>query len=114
MTRPFVVPCVAFLSIAAASAGTATAADAAPANKVDWANRSFDQRKRLMKSTVVFPLSADDRDREEELRARFAQFWSKATGDRRTIYDTFISATPLAKGVSLEHVESRSVRGWWV
>src|ERR1017187_3177959 len=66
-------------------------------------------------SAVTFPLAADERDRERELRARFAQFWSTATGDPRTVYDTFISATPFAQGVSFdERVETASVRGWWV
>jgi len=65
-------------------------------------------------STATFPLVAADRDRERELRARFAQFWRTATGDRRTVYDTFISATPLAEGVSSEQVETASVRGWWL
>jgi acetyl esterase/lipase len=65
-------------------------------------------------SAVIFPLAADERDREKDLRARFAQFWSTATGDPRTVYDTFISATPFAEGVSSEQVETASVRGWWV
>jgi epsilon-lactone hydrolase len=66
-------------------------------------------------SPVMFPLAVAERDRERELRARFAKFWSTATGDPRTIYDAFISsATPLAKGVSSEQVETASVRGWWV
>jgi monoterpene epsilon-lactone hydrolase len=65
-------------------------------------------------STALFPITAADRDRERELRARFAQFWRTATGDRRTVYDTFISATPFAEGVSSEQVETASVRGWWV
>src|SRR5882672_281643 len=63
---------------------------------------------------VTFPLAAEDRDREKALRARFAQFWSTATGDPRTVYDTFISATPFAQGVSSEQVETASARGWWV
>lgn len=63
---------------------------------------------------ILFPLAADDRDREKALRARFAQFWSTATGAPRTVYDTFISATPLAQGVSCQQVETASVRGWWV
>jgi len=65
-------------------------------------------------SAVTFPLAADDHDRERELRAQFAQFWSTATGDPRTVYDTFISARPFAEGVSSEQVETASVRGWWV
>ncbi|HEX3697041.1 MAG TPA: alpha/beta hydrolase [Polyangia bacterium] len=63
----------------------------------------------------MYPLADDDREREKELRAQFAQFWSTATGDPRTVYDTFISATPLAEGVSSdERVETASARGWWV
>jgi monoterpene epsilon-lactone hydrolase len=65
-------------------------------------------------SPALFPLAADERDREKALRARFAQFWSTATGEPRTVYDTFISATPFAEGVSSEQVETASVRGWWV
>ncbi|HEY3934965.1 MAG TPA: alpha/beta hydrolase [Gemmatimonadales bacterium] len=63
---------------------------------------------------VIFPLAADDRDREQEARARFAQFWSTATGDPRAIYDSFISATPIAEGVSSEQVETGAAHGWWV
>ena len=98
MKRSAVLSCLAFLSIALGYTDAARAAD---------------QRKKLMASTVV-PLSAADRDRETALRARFAQFWSKATGDRRAVYDTFISATPFAEGVSSEEVKTASVRGWWV
>jgi monoterpene epsilon-lactone hydrolase len=65
-------------------------------------------------SPATFPLAAAERDRERELRARFAQYWRTATGDRRAVYDTFISATPFAEGVSSEQVETASVRGWWV
>jgi acetyl esterase/lipase len=65
-------------------------------------------------SAAIFPLAADDHDRERELRTQFAQFWSTATGDPRTVYDRFISSTPFAEGVSSEHVETASVRGWWV
>jgi epsilon-lactone hydrolase len=65
-------------------------------------------------SSVTFPLAAGDRERESALRERFARFWSTATGDPRTVFDTFISATPLAEGVMSEPVETASVRGWWV
>jgi epsilon-lactone hydrolase len=65
-------------------------------------------------STVMFPLAAEERDRERELRARIAQFWSTATGDPRTVYDKFVSATPFVEGVSSEQIETASVRGWWV
>jgi hypothetical protein len=60
MKRSSVLPCLAFLSIALAypeagrAADTAPAATATDAKKVDWANMSFDQRKKLMKSSV-FP-----------------------------------------------------------
>jgi acetyl esterase/lipase len=70
------------------------------------------QEEQLM--STVFPLTADDRDRERALREQFARFWTTATGDPRTTYDSFISATPLAEGVSSEQVETASVRGWWV
>jgi cytochrome c553 len=59
MKRSSVLPCLAVLSIALACAGAASAADTAPvatptdAKKVDWANMSFDQRKKLMKSSVL-------------------------------------------------------------
>jgi acetyl esterase/lipase len=65
-------------------------------------------------SAAIIPLADADRDRERGLRARFAQFWNTATGDPRTVYDAFISATPFAEGVSSEQVETSSVRGWWV
>jgi monoterpene epsilon-lactone hydrolase len=65
-------------------------------------------------SPAMFPLAADDRDPEKALRAQFAQFWRTATGNPRAVYDTFISATPFAEGVSSEQVETASVRGWWV
>jgi len=65
--------------------------------------------------TLTFPLAADEREREKALRARFAQFWSTAAGDPRTVYDTFISAAaPIADGVTSERIETPSVRGWWV
>jgi epsilon-lactone hydrolase len=63
---------------------------------------------------LTFPLAAADRDREKDLRTRFAQFWRTATGEPRAIYDTFISATPFAEGVSFEQVDTKSARGWWM
>jgi cytochrome c553 len=72
MKRSFVLPCLGFLSIALAYTGAASAADAPPeatptdAKKVDWANMSFDQRKKLMK-TAVLP----------ELKQAFQAFDSK-------------------------------------
>jgi cytochrome c553 len=59
MKRSSVVHCLAFLSIALAFTSAASADDAAPAamptdaKKVDWENMSHDQRKKLMKVTVL-------------------------------------------------------------
>src|SRR5262245_41255811 len=64
--------------------------------------------------TVVLPISAAESARERDLRARFANFWTTATGDPRTIFDTFIAASPLIDGIRLEAVDSEGVRGWWV
>jgi len=58
MKRPSVLPCLAFLSVALAGTGAPSAADPAPAatsadaKKVDWEHLSFEERKKLMKSTV--------------------------------------------------------------
>jgi hypothetical protein len=65
MNRSFVLSCLAFLSIALAYTGAASAADDAPvatptdAKKVDWANMSLDQRKKLMKTAVLPELKKD-------------------------------------------------------
>jgi hypothetical protein len=59
MKRSSILACLGFLSIVLPCAGAASAADAAPVatptdgKKVDWANMSFDQRKKLMKSSVL-------------------------------------------------------------
>jgi len=59
MKRPAALPWLAFLSLALAYTDGASAADPAPAvtptaaRKVEWENMSFDQRKKLMKSTVL-------------------------------------------------------------
>jgi hypothetical protein len=63
MKRSSVFPCLAFLSAALACTGTASATDTAPAatpvdakevdKKVDWESMSFEQRKKLMKSSVL-------------------------------------------------------------
>jgi len=58
MKRLSVVSSLAFLSVALMGLRATRAADTAPAatsgeaKKVDWENLSFDQRKKLMKSTV--------------------------------------------------------------
>jgi monoterpene epsilon-lactone hydrolase len=59
-------------------------------------------------------IAADERVRESALHERFASFWGSATGDLRTIYDTFITASPMTDDVTLDAVEQEGVRGWWV
>ena len=81
MSRSFILPCLAFLSVALTCAGGARAADPEPAattteaKKVDWENMPFDQRKKLMK-TAVLP----------ELKKAFQSF------DRKK-YKTFTCST---------------------
>jgi hypothetical protein len=88
MTRSSVLPCLAFLAIVLACTGAASAADAAPAAtpadapKVDWANMSFDQRKKLMKSAVL-----------PELKKAFQAFDSKK-------YKRFTCATCHGEGAT--------------
>jgi hypothetical protein len=59
MTRSSVLRCLAFLSIAVAYRGPASAAETAPAatptdaQKVDWENMTLEQRKKLMKTKVL-------------------------------------------------------------
>ncbi len=64
--------------------------------------------------TEFVRISADEHDRERALRARFAEFWGTASGEPRTVYDAFISASPLTADVDLEAVDESGVRGWWV
>jgi epsilon-lactone hydrolase len=59
-------------------------------------------------------ITADERARENALRERFTRFWRSASGEPRAIYDAFVSASPLVKGVSLEAADEHDVRGWWV
>jgi hypothetical protein len=65
MNRSFVLSCLAALSLAIVSVGVAHAADPAPAansapaaapgaaKKVDWEHMTFDERKKLMKVSVL-------------------------------------------------------------
>lgn len=59
MKRSSILPGLAFLSIIFGYPGAPSAADTAPAaapadaKKVDWASMSFEQRKKLMKSSVL-------------------------------------------------------------
>ncbi|WP_044559164.1 alpha/beta hydrolase [Azospirillum sp. B4] len=59
-------------------------------------------------------ISAAEREREVALLAHFAHFWGTATGTPRTIYDTFITASPMAAGAIVEEVTTAEVHGWWV
>ncbi|KXF77245.1 esterase [Paramesorhizobium deserti] len=63
---------------------------------------------------TVYKLSESDRRREAVLLQQFADFWGASTGEPRTIYDKFISASPLTDNVKLEMVDAQGVRGWWV
>lgn len=64
--------------------------------------------------TTIPWLSAAERDREAALLAHFADFWSTATGAPRSIYDTFIAASPTVDGTAVEQVATDGVHGWWV
>lgn len=62
----------------------------------------------------VIEIDADELARENALRERFASFWAAATGDLRSTYDAFISASPLTTDVTLHDVDEGDVTGWWV
>lgn len=64
--------------------------------------------------TEFVELPDDERASERALRAHFAEFWSSAQGDLRTVYDTFIAACPRVAGCSVEQVVADDVAGWWV
>lgn len=66
------------------------------------------------RETEIIRITADERARENALRERFASFWASASGEPRVVYDTFISGSPLATGITFEVVEEHNVRGWWV
>jgi epsilon-lactone hydrolase len=63
--------------------------------------------------SVTIPLSSEERERETALRARIARYWSTASGEPRAIFDSFISTTPFADGVSFERIENAEATGWW-
>jgi epsilon-lactone hydrolase len=63
---------------------------------------------------TVLPLSLEEAKREATLLTHFADFWSNATGAPRSIYDKFISASPMAEGTQSEEVTTADVQGWWV
>ncbi|WP_424626924.1 alpha/beta hydrolase [Bradyrhizobium sp. SYSU BS000235] len=64
--------------------------------------------------TEIIELSSEEREREIALRDHFARFWGTASGEPRAIYDSFISASPLADNVDLAEVNEADVQGWWV
>jgi len=59
-------------------------------------------------------LTSDESSREAALRKRFADFWASSKGELRAIYDTFISGSPMAEGVTTEAVDAEGVHGWWL
>ena len=66
-----------------------------------------------IEGSVTIPLAADERAAEAALRARFATYWSTASGSARANFDSFISTTPIADGVSFERIDNEVVHGWW-
>ena len=62
----------------------------------------------------VIEIDADEQARENALRERFASFWASASGDLRSTYDAFISASPLTTDVTLDAVDEANVSGWWI
>ncbi|WP_049744993.1 alpha/beta hydrolase [Mycolicibacterium goodii] len=63
---------------------------------------------------VVVPLDPQDISAARTLRTEFARFWSTEKGDPRAVYDRFIGGTPVAEGVSVEHVDGDQGAGVWV
>lgn len=63
---------------------------------------------------TTIPISAEEQARESALRRKFADFWSSASGDMRSLYDRFISACPLTEDVTVEAIQSKDVTGWWI
>ncbi len=61
-----------------------------------------------------FPIDDDDIAAGRALRTEFARFWSTEQGDPRDVYDRFIAATPVADGVTVDHVDDDPARGTWV
>ncbi len=75
----------------------------------DTANGSSGKSK-----TSIVRIGVEERQRESALREKFADFWRSATGDIRSIYDSFVSASPVAEEVVFEAVEQSGIHGWWV
>ncbi len=59
-------------------------------------------------------LPDDERQIEQAVLAEIHQLFSNPTGNQRETYDTLITKTPIADGVTLEAVDRDGVSGWWV
>jgi len=59
-------------------------------------------------------ISAEEAERERALRDHFAAFWNTISGDPRSAYDAFISATPLASDVVIDDVNEAAVHGYFL
>jgi monoterpene epsilon-lactone hydrolase len=59
-------------------------------------------------------LSDDERQIEQAVLAGIHELFSNPTGDQRETYDTLITRTPIADGVTLEAIDRDGVSGWWV
>ena len=59
-------------------------------------------------------LSDDERQIEQAVLAEIHALFSNPTGNQRETYDTMISMTPIADGVTLEAIDRDGVSGWWV
>ena len=59
-------------------------------------------------------LSDDERQIEQAVLAEIHALFSNPTGNQRETYDTMISMTPIADGVTLEAIDQDGVSGWWV
>ncbi|WP_246570856.1 alpha/beta hydrolase [Bradyrhizobium liaoningense] len=64
--------------------------------------------------TEFIRIGPGERERERALRDRFATFWSAAKGSPRTIYDAFISGSPIAADVTIDSVDDEAVHGFFI
>lgn len=61
-----------------------------------------------------YPLAAEDRHIEPSLVAAMTGRFASFSGTRRDAYDALTSETPIATGVTVEAVETETLRGWWL
>jgi monoterpene epsilon-lactone hydrolase len=59
------------------------------------------------------PLPADERPIEHAMLARIGQLFARFTGSRREAYDAMTAATPIATGVTFDHVDDADTHGVW-